>query len=77
MGMTQEEMQKFLSEHPNLLLVDSGPASPSVIQAWDKIMDASRALDSDIDIPAPCGLSYLPFQKAGIAYALKKFGVIK
>lgn len=36
--------------------------------------DASRAVDADIDIPAPEGLNYLPFQKAGIAYALRKFG---
>jgi SWI/SNF-related matrix-associated actin-dependent regulator 1 of chromatin subfamily A len=30
----------------------------------------SRAVDSNINIPAPEGLSYLNFQKAGIAYAL-------
>jgi len=29
---------------------------------------ASRATDADIEIPAPDGLSYLPFQKAGISY---------
>ena len=32
----------------------------------------SSAADSDLDIPVPAGLSYLPFQKAGIAYALKR-----
>ncbi|MDZ7355775.1 MAG: DEAD/DEAH box helicase [candidate division KSB1 bacterium] len=32
----------------------------------------SRATDADIDIPAPEGLEYLPFQKAGIAYALNR-----
>ncbi len=30
---------------------------------------ASRATDADISIPAPEGLSYLPYQRAGIAYA--------
>ena len=32
----------------------------------------SRATDSSIEIPAPPGLSYLPYQKAGIAYAIKR-----
>jgi len=32
----------------------------------------SRATDSDIQIPAPRGLAYLPYQKAGIAYALQR-----
>jgi len=32
-------------------------------------VQASRAVDVDAEIPAPEGLAYLPFQKAGIAYA--------
>ena len=39
-------------------------------------MAASRATDSDIEIPAPPGLSYLPYQRGGIAYALKKKDVL-
>lgn len=31
---------------------------------------ASRAAAADIDIPAPAGMAYRPFQRAGIAYAL-------
>jgi len=38
---------------------------------------ASRAVDADIDIPAPAGLSYLPFQKAGVLYCLRIFGDVK
>jgi SWI/SNF-related matrix-associated actin-dependent regulator of chromatin subfamily A-like protein 1 len=34
---------------------------------------ASRALSADIEIPVPEGLVYLPFQKAGVLYCLKKF----
>jgi SWI/SNF-related matrix-associated actin-dependent regulator 1 of chromatin subfamily A len=30
---------------------------------------ASRATDADVELPVPLGLSYLPYQKAGIAYA--------
>lgn len=32
--------------------------------------EQSRASDADINIPVPDGLSYLPYQRAGIAYAL-------
>lgn len=38
---------------------------------------ASRANDADIDIPCPEGLAYLPYQRAGIVFALKLFGVLK
>lgn len=31
---------------------------------------ASRATDADIDLPVPADLAYMPFQRAGIAYAL-------
>jgi len=33
---------------------------------------ASYAVDADIAVPAPLGLEYMPFQRAGIAYALGK-----
>ena len=32
-------------------------------------LEQSRATDCNIDVPAPQGFEYLPFQKAGIAYA--------
>lgn len=35
---------------------------------------ASRAADSSISIPAPTGLDYFPFQKAGVEFALRVFG---
>lgn len=35
-----------------------------------RALEMSRAKDADLDIPCPEGLSYLPFQRAGIAYAL-------
>jgi SWI/SNF-related matrix-associated actin-dependent regulator 1 of chromatin subfamily A len=37
---------------------------------------ASRATDSNINIPAPKGKEYMPFQKAGIEYAHDKGGVL-
>lgn len=42
----------------------------------DKHLEASRASDSDLDIPAPEGLKYLGFQRAGIAYAKARRGVL-
>lgn len=37
---------------------------------------ASYATDADVEIPAPEGLSYLPYQRAGIAYALVRESVL-
>jgi SWI/SNF-related matrix-associated actin-dependent regulator 1 of chromatin subfamily A len=41
--------------------------SASMEQA-SKNIEASKAKDSDINLPCPEGLAYLPFQSAGIAY---------
>ena len=38
----------------------------------DQAIAESQAVDADIDIPVPEGLSYLPYQKAGIAYAIQR-----
>ncbi len=35
-------------------------------------VEASKATDADVEIPAPAGLSYLPYQRAGIAYASQR-----
>ncbi len=37
---------------------------------------ASRATDAQIDLPRPDGLDYMPFQRAGIKYALDRKGVL-
>ena len=37
-------------------------------------LEQSRATSADVEIPVPNGLAYLPYQKAGILYALRKFG---
>lgn len=46
------------------------------LQQYEDTLSASRALNADIKIPAPEGLEYLPFQKAGIAYALDRPNVL-
>ena len=41
-------------------------------EAQEASLEASSAAASDIDVPVPDGLAYLPFQLAGIAYALAR-----
>lgn len=45
-------------------------------QQVEAAVQQSRAADCDIDIPAPGGLHYLPYQRAGIAYALQRRATI-
>ena len=42
------------------------------VKAASNGVEASHASTSDLDIPAPPGLSYLPYQLAGIEYASKR-----
>lgn len=37
---------------------------------------ASSAVDAEIDLPVPEGLAYLPFQRAGVAYAMRRPNVL-
>ena len=39
-------------------------------------VQASRAVSAEIDLPHPPGLDYMPFQKAGIRYAMERPGVL-
>ncbi|HWQ09027.1 MAG TPA: DEAD/DEAH box helicase, partial [Holophaga sp.] len=39
-------------------------------------IEASKAADADINVPVPQGLSYLPYQKAGVAYGLSHKNVL-
>lgn len=55
------KLQKKLDE---MVQAEQAKAEASLIE--------SRATDADIDIPVPKGLNYLPYQKAGIQYALQR-----
>jgi SWI/SNF-related matrix-associated actin-dependent regulator 1 of chromatin subfamily A len=48
---------------------------PTVEQRATAVV-ASRAQDAAIEVPAPAGLNYLPFQRAGIAYSEQRAGVL-
>jgi len=45
-------------------------------RAEAEAIEASRSVDTDAEIPAPPGLEYRPFQKAGIAYAMDRPNVL-
>jgi len=51
------------------------PIDGELARKRDEAVEASRATDAAVDIPAPDGLAYMPFQKAGIAFALRVFGI--
>jgi SWI/SNF-related matrix-associated actin-dependent regulator 1 of chromatin subfamily A len=53
------------------------PKGREILQEWkndtvaEQRADMSRATETTENFPVPAGLEYLPFQKAGIAYALR------
>lgn len=54
-------------------------AQPSALKAFESLrakheasIQASQATDAAIEIPVPAGMSYLPYQKAGVAYAMAR-----
>lgn len=49
---------------------DARSACQAFLKGEGAIVAASKAGDSDLVVPAPDGLEYLPFQRAGIAYAI-------
>lgn len=50
------------------------PESELVKEA--EAVEQSRAADADVDVPCPDGLSYLPYQRAGIAYGMSRDAVL-
>lgn len=48
----------------------------TILRPYLAAVRESQALDSILKIPVPEGLAYMPFQKAGIAYASRRFNVL-
>jgi SWI/SNF-related matrix-associated actin-dependent regulator 1 of chromatin subfamily A len=44
----------------------------AILKKTTDSIESSKAVDADIVIPAPDGLAYMPFQRAGIAYAIQR-----
>ena len=65
-------------EIANRLIACADDACRAAIEAATagqaQAIEASRATTADIEIPVPDGLEYMPFQRAGINYALQRFG---
>lgn len=51
-------------------------AISEALRQRDIQIEASAAVDASINVPAPDGLSYMGFQKAGIAYAAMRSGTL-
>ena len=47
----------------------------AVLVRSEENLSLSRAATADIEVPVPEGLAYMPFQRAGIAWACRQFGV--
>ena len=60
---------KCADDHARALLADTA-------RTREESIKASKSVSSDFNPPCPDGLSYLPFQKAGIAYGLTRRGVL-
>jgi SNF2 family DNA or RNA helicase len=45
---------------------------PNAAGHFAKQVEASKAVDADVDIPRPAGCEYLGYQKAGISYAMQR-----
>jgi len=62
------------ADEETLALITADAAGEAAVTS--AIVAASAATDADITVPAPDGLSYLPFQRAGIAYAMARPDVL-
>lgn len=67
------KLYEYADDAARELLEAQGGATIADAQARADALKASRALDADIDVPAPEGLEYMAFQRGGIAYAVKRF----
>lgn len=54
------------------VVAHANEAAKAALAPYVQSLEASRAIDSNENIPAPEGKTYLPFQRAGIAYALRR-----
>lgn len=52
------------------LLAHCDESAKAALSEHVQAVEASKATHADIDVPAPAGLAYLPYQKAGIAYGV-------
>jgi SWI/SNF-related matrix-associated actin-dependent regulator 1 of chromatin subfamily A len=56
--------------------IASPEKAEALLRERREAIETSRATDAQVDIPAPDGLEYMPFQRAGIAAALRRQNVL-
>lgn len=66
------EVAKLVKERGFMAFAGAADIINTLTAKAEAVIEMSRAEDADIDIPAPEGLAYLPFQKAGIQYAVTR-----
>jgi SWI/SNF-related matrix-associated actin-dependent regulator 1 of chromatin subfamily A len=71
-GALSEYADEATQEALTTALASASEVAIAHAAAEDAKIASSKATSSDIAIPAPEGLSYMPFQKAGIEYALSR-----
>lgn len=74
-GFTWDERGFWKTESPFTAMPFSRLADPSARAAFAPLLRAveeSKAVNSIVPIPAPEGCEYMPFQKAGIMYAVRR-----
>jgi len=47
-------------------------AAKAAVKLAAESIETSRATHADVEVPSPVGLEYLPYQKAGVRYALQR-----
>ena len=63
-------LSRLFTDSAKRALPDAAEAAKAVEEKKMIAVAASKATDAEIEIPAPEGLGYLPYQKAGIAVAI-------
>jgi len=49
---------------------------PTLVAQREEAVEQSRATDAEINVPCPEGLAYMPFQRAGIRFAMQRTGTL-
>lgn len=72
-SLTAAKLEQYADEKAKAALKPEViEAAKQAVQLKAESLETSRATSADIAIPAPASLEYLPYQRAGIAYAMKR-----
>lgn len=66
------KLSDYLDDKARQLVGSAADVAKAAQAQKQASLDASRATDANVEVPRPAGLEYLPYQKAGIAYAAQR-----